>query len=299
MKHTFRIQFASDLHLEFHDKNQSGSIPYGMFLKPVADYLALCGDIGIPEKPALTSFLKWCSDHFRAVFWIPGNHEFYIYKNPQPLSIPEKLSLCEEIARQFPNVHFLHRRSVEIPEWNLRILGCTFWTEIDPINDSLLLHGMNDVRQIFLAPGKNAMPNDFRRMHEADKAWLSNQLQKAADEDKGCVVLTHHLPTYKLIHEKYHGHPMNFCFASDQEQMIQSPVRGWLCGHSHTGNSVLVNGIPCCLNPYGYPGEPGTNYNREKVLEFICEPCETSGDFSVEYDDFSSWSHSSLQEPPQ
>ena len=85
------------------------------------------------------------------------------------------------------------------------------------------------------------------------------------------IVLTHHLPTYTLIHPKYEGHPLNYCFATNLEEMIQSPIRGWLCGHSHTASEVEINAVKCALNPFGYPGEPNTGYSREKVLEITCD----------------------------
>jgi hypothetical protein len=275
-KRTFRLQYASDIHLEFHDRNRTGEISCEMFIKPVADYLALCGDIGFPEHPSTLTFLSWCSRNFKEVYWLPGNHEFYNGGLENKSTYPEKIALCERICNGFRNVHFMNKKVRQVPGWNLRIAGCTMWTKIDEEQDKMVLFGMNDVRQIYVEENKNAMPEDFRRWHTEDKAWLTEEISRAALAQESIIVLTHHLPSYKLVHPKYEGHPLNFCFATDLEQMMVPPVRGWLCGHSHTGTEVTIGDVKCALNPFGYPGEPSTSYSREKVLEITCESHDES-----------------------
>jgi hypothetical protein len=270
-KQTFRLQFASDLHLEFHDRHDAGNIPCEMFLKPSAEYLALCGDIGWPERPALAKFLSWCSRNYKEVYWVPGNHEFYTGGKGIYSTAAEKLEMCEKLCDGFKNVHFMYRKVRQVPGWNLRIVGCTLWTELNPEKDMKTLFGMNDARKILSSEGTQAGLDFFRDWHEKDKAWLTEETRKARTAQEDMIVLTHYLPTYKLIHPKYEGHPLNYCFATNLEEMIQSPIRGWLCGHSHTACEVEINGIKCALNPFGYPGEPNTLYSREKVLEITCD----------------------------
>lgn len=282
MKQTFRLQYASDIHLEFHDRKGSGNIPCEMFLKPVAPYLALCGDIGFPELPALLTFISWCSSKFKEVYWVPGNHEFYNFGLEKKATRDEKLAMCQKICDGFRNVHFMHRKVRQVPGWNVRIAGCTMWTQLDPENDMRVIQGMNDVRQIFVENEKNAMPNDFRHWHDDDREWLADEISRATVAQESMIVLTHHLPSYKLIHSKYQGHPLNFCFATDLEQMMKPPVRGWLCGHSHTSSEIKINGVQCGLNPFGYPGESDSGYSREKVLDITCDshdelPCDSCG----------------------
>ena len=71
-----KIQYASDLHLEFPYKTR--------FLRnspiiPVGDILVLAGDIGMFDDDTLSShsFWDWAADNFRETLVIPGNHEFY------------------------------------------------------------------------------------------------------------------------------------------------------------------------------------------------------------------------------
>ena len=73
-----RIQYMSDLHLEFkaildyiksHDFDVTG------------DVLLLAGDTLYLNKPFMPrmKFWNWASKNFRQVMLTPGNHEFYAY----------------------------------------------------------------------------------------------------------------------------------------------------------------------------------------------------------------------------
>ena len=76
------IQILSDLHLE-------APKAYDIFeIVPKAPYLALLGDIGniIPHKDECISFLKRQLRQFRAVLFVPGNHEAYHSTWPETLN---------------------------------------------------------------------------------------------------------------------------------------------------------------------------------------------------------------------
>ena len=71
-----RIQYASDLHLEFRENSS--------FLKhnPLAvagEVLVLAGDIGYigDENYSRHPFWDWASGNYSRVIVVPGNHEFY------------------------------------------------------------------------------------------------------------------------------------------------------------------------------------------------------------------------------
>ena len=72
-----RIQYASDLHLEFRENSS--------FLKhnPLAvagEVLVLAVDIGYigDENYSRHPFWDWASGNYSRVIVVPGNHEFYI-----------------------------------------------------------------------------------------------------------------------------------------------------------------------------------------------------------------------------
>jgi len=72
-----KIQYASDLHLEFHENSR--------WLKEnplvvAGDVLILAGDIGYlgDDNYRRHPFWDWCAESFRKTIVIPGNHELYI-----------------------------------------------------------------------------------------------------------------------------------------------------------------------------------------------------------------------------
>jgi hypothetical protein len=263
---SFQLQYISDIHLEHHDKNNEGYLVPSMFLKPSAPYLALCGDIGNPDLPAYEALLRWCSKSYKLVFLVAGNHEFYNYRSSQNSDMATRLQKIRIMCSQYNNIVFLHRDTHFLPEYNLRILGCTLWSDTSVGDEEKIWMYMNDCRQILMEDGAPLSPTKMTELHSIDKDWIREELEKARKRNESVIVLTHHLPSYQLIHEKYQDHPMNMCFASNCEELLQEPVKAWICGHSHTGVKLNLFGVQCMLNPYGYPGEKVETRKRDEVF---------------------------------
>lgn len=251
----FEIQYVSDLHLEHHDKKNEGYIVPSMFITPTAPYLALCGDIGNPDLMAYEAFLAWCSKSWKQVFLVAGNHEYYNYRSKTLSDIPTRAKKIREIASRYKNLVFLDCDSYFLAEHNLRVLGCTLWCDTSSGDMTKIVTYMNDTRNIFIENDTNLLPNRMTALHLEEKEWLTTQIEAAEKSGESVLILTHYLPSFQLIHEKYQGNPMNICFASNCEELIKPPVKAWICGHSHTGVTLEINGTLCTLNPYGYPGE--------------------------------------------
>ena len=149
-----RIQYASDLHLEYYDK-----IPFPLLLKPAAPVLALAGDLGHPGRRAYRDLLHYCSRNWARVFVVAGNSE--LYSAQKKWSADMLLEQCAVIANEFPNVQFMNQTCADYG--GITFLGAT------------LGHKM-----------KNRL---LQREHTT--AWVHNQLRAAT---KPVVLLSHHLP---------------------------------------------------------------------------------------------------------
>ncbi len=190
-----------------------------------------------------------------------------------------KLEMCRAICSEWPNVHFLEKNSFYLPEYNVEILGTTLWSDIPNHKHGEAMEYMNDYKYISFNEESTISPEDTNERHEESVNWLNAQIHRCEEERKHSVVVTHHLPTFKLNNPHYADDPMNCCFTTNLEHMIVSPVRAWICGHSHHAKEWVKehedgSKTICGLNAYGYNVMERYKYSSERVLEFPCGPWE-------------------------
>jgi hypothetical protein len=260
-----RIQYASDLHLEFFDKT-----PFQPLLKPVAPILVLAGDIGRPDMRSYRDFIYFCARNWEKVFVVAGNHELYNGKELRQ-SAALRLDMCETICGEWHNVHFMNRKSVS---WGgVRFLGATLWTDMAGFHDSPYLQSRyNDFHRICVADDDHLRPvslKDITAWHQCDITWLENEIPKT---ELPTVVITHHLPSYAMVSPRFAGDPINGAFATAADHLIVRPVKAWIAGHTHVGMTVpFPDHIMGLTNPLGYPGENGSGYSREMFVDVSLE----------------------------
>ena len=232
----FRIQYISDIHLE----RMSFRPMFNKIVRPVTGTLALAGDIGHPDKPLYSNFIEYCKKNWDDVIVVPGNHEL-------ERNYMSQLDLCNDICSQWSNVHFLHNRSVYLRQHRVNFCGTTLWTK----------------------------KTNFR-LHKEAVNWLNSALYNAEALQANTVVITHHMPTKLLTHERFSNHKNAPGFTADLDEMICWPVRAWICGHSHHQKEVRLQiddpptdegEIVLGINSYHRGGNP------EQTLAFkIVEP---------------------------
>jgi len=231
------IQYVSDIHLEFLTKLPAINVK--------AEVLCLAGDIGYPYSGIYKDFLVKMNMTFKKVFIITGNHEYYMLGKNACHTMDEinnKISsLIEEYNLQ--NITFLNN---SYEEYNGYIFaGTTLWSKIPSqnIND---IHSMNDFKQI-----NNMSYDTYNMLHKLS----NNFIQKLLKETKPVIMMTHHLPSFKLIHEQYKDNGLNFFYASECDKYFVEPIKAWIYGHTHTPSLNIINNIQFACNPKGYPSE--------------------------------------------
>lgn len=235
-----RVRVISDIHLEFLDMAETDSIIQKIVAaKEDRDVLVLPGDIGYPELLNYTRFVQAMSRHFRWVFLLPGNHEYY------RSTVEETDRQIERLCTILPNVVFLKNTMMEYGGYVW--IGATLWSHITNPNFST-----NDTRHIH---GLDV--DGYNRMHQQDRRYLQDALQ-AVPSDKKMIVMTHHLPSFQLIARDYKDNPYNQCFAADMDDLLRSHhdrIVLWVHGHTHTPLDRHLHGIRIVCNPIGYRGE--------------------------------------------
>ncbi len=259
-----KINYLSDLHLEFYKK-----IDFDKLINFVdnGEILCLCGDIGYPEDIKYKEFLNYCSSKFKHIFLIPGNHEYYSNKNTK--TIQSTNIILEELCSKFPNVHFMNNKVEYLEEYKLCIIGTTLWTEIPDFVTKYETKSYNDFNKIYYEydNSKFRLNIDYMNLMNAESVeFLKESINNNKDHNK--IVLTHHLPTYKVIAEKYKHWDTNYFFANRLDELIKdNNINVWLCGHSHIPNNINLEKTIVALNPIGYPGENAkVNFNEFLII---------------------------------
>lgn len=270
-----KIQFCSDLHLEFKDLE----IP-----NAGADMLVLAGDILVAEDlyrysseindPSkgprhlsahrFRKFLKMVSENFQHVVYVAGNHEFYHGKFLQTIEI-----LRGECSK-FPNIHFLDGEFIDIG--NTRIVGGTLWTDCNKGCPTTMYHltsFMNDYQVIRVESHgyRKLRPSDTTGRHSVYLKKFRDYIQSA--EGKKVVVVSHHAPSTLSISPEYKDdYYTNGGYASDLSEFIldHSNVSLWIHGHVHTVFDYTIGETRIVTNPRGYPSE-NTGWDPNKILE--------------------------------
>ena len=246
-----KVQYLSDIHLEFYIEN-----PWSNFII-TGDVLAIAGDLAV-GAPAVISALKSLNEQNpeKPIIYVPGNHEFYSGKNiPVAMTVEQIKKELEDIK----NVHVLYRNIVTLNDVNF--FGCVGWPDgsAGSIN-SYKFRVYNDFHQIA------NFAEDYKEWGTMDKIFLESALRK----HKGLknVVITHFLPTFELISGRFKGDFLNPCFANEWLDWISMmDIQYWIYGHSHANIEKTVGKVNFKSNQAGYVFEINKEYDRQKYFE--------------------------------
>lgn len=235
-----KIQILSDLHLECAT------------FKPVqtdADIVVLAGDVGVGVEGVL-----WARETFDVpVVYVAGNHEYH----DAALTISEHMDAIKQVA-DGSNVMVLDNDVVVVD--GVRFVGSTMWTDLENAYSALYC----DVDRISFDEneyGPVHFTKEFaQELFDRNKAWLVEELGKQFAGKT--VVVSHHAPSLKSLHQQYVGNEWNPCFMSNLEGLMNA-VDVWIHGHTHNNFDYQIAGTRVVCNPRGYPDPLGGWENNE------------------------------------
>lgn len=248
-----KIHYLSDIHLEYYDLTKISRL-----LKQIVPQSTICvlaGDIGYPFQSTYEAFLHGIHSKFEHIFLIHRNHEYYQLKNNKGKNNEEIVQKTREIieSHNLHKIHFLHNSYYDLPNSNFRFIGSILSSKIE---DPRYLS--NDYELIY-----QSSISKLNQTHELCKNYIQNELIEAQNKEKKVIMISHHLPSFKLNHQKYVKY-INYhqCFSSHSDDLINDPVKLWIFGHTHTNINMNINNVLCIANPIGYKGENlNTNFN--------------------------------------
>ena len=244
---SLRVQYASDIHLV------NEGVSFSSLLKPCGNVLILAGDIGDPKTNVMKKFLKWCSNRWECVLFVPGNGEYYGETYESGNLILETLCREQGIKLLSNNVCVFERVKVVV-------LGTTLWSHI-PINRTCDVRiAINEFQCI-----KDWTIEKRNKIHKISKAWLKEQI--AHYSNYKIIVVTHHAPLRRITSAPvYRNKPSNCAFSSDCSEIMEG-VDLWIFGHTHYCTTFKLNRTVITSNPFGRENE-SLKYCSEKYFDF-------------------------------
>lgn len=239
------IQLISDIHGEFHNTTKF----IWDYLTPSADILCVCGDI---HSNCIEDMLNELSTKFKKVICLLGNHDYY---NKDIINnwIPNKELLND-------NIIILNRNYYETDD--SVFIGCTLWSDFNNLDWFVIDNAKRNINDFYKIKINNNKftPNDAFDLHQLDKGFLKNTLELFKNTNKKIIVMTHFLPSFSLINEKWKtaDNPLNYYFSANCDDIINeynNVINYWLYGHTHDHTNTPLGDIKFLCNPLGYPNE--------------------------------------------
>lgn len=249
-----RISYTSDLHLECRSLSLSNTSD--------SDVLILAGDIimasrlfekqedmGSPTSEKFHTFFNACSNQFKHIIYIGGNHESY------QCDIHESMSYIKEHLGYIKNLHILDNESIEID--GVTFVGSTLWADAnkgDPSSLFFMKKAMSDFRVI--RNGDLAFsPDDMVEAFNKNIAFINNATKNTS---KQYAVVTHHGVSERCVAEEYKNeYFVNGAFRSSLDEFIldRPQIKTWVSGHTHHAYDFEIGDTRVMCNPRGYPNE--------------------------------------------
>jgi predicted phosphodiesterase len=233
-----KARIFSDLHLEFGWDMQE--IPEG-------EVAIVAGDICY-SKQAHEVF-GTLSQKYEKVLFVLGNHDYY---TNDPRRVEETI---ESLGATYPNLHWLHHSRQPIIVGQTKVVGTTLWFPKDPDN-VIYASRLNDFHQI----------GGFHKWVYEENAVAQAYLQYHVSE--GCVVVTHHLPTYASVSQEMQGDCLNRFYVCPMDKLIGSrSPKYWIHGHTHVSLNRVVGDTQLICNPKGYVRSPNPEFSWDVTID--------------------------------
>lgn len=257
-----KISIISDIHLEFGELNEFNH-------KSDADITIICGDICGNADSSLNWIKQNYKDYTGVVLWVLGNHELYHHHTLETSASYIK----QQIVNDKELVEFVTLLDNDcIKLGGVTFVGSTLWTDFnkDDKDRQTAQKYMNDYKMIQSNVHNHnngkIIPKDTQEKFYENREYIN----KMISDKKDVVVITHHAPSYKSIHEKYEAHFLNSCFASDMDSFIENnpQIKLWCHGHTHCNMDYEIGETRIICNPRGYYNQnENSEFNENLIIE--------------------------------
>lgn len=259
-----RLYYYSDLHLEMRkNREKFHNNLHKIIVDKDNSILILAGDVSYLDKNfANDSILKMFCEKFSNAYMICGNHEFYCRN--------DNIAILEtSFERDYGYLKVVNNCSIKINDYNL--IFSTMLSQVQPSNTFWVARALNDFHQINYN-SKTLTVDDYNIINDKCIGYIKIFLEQSKTDKN--IIITHHLPTYLLVADKYRGSVINEAFYVELHDYIfenTDKIKYWIFGHSHTNKDIEIKNTKLICNQFGYAHNAvdgyGFEYNKYIELE--------------------------------
>lgn len=248
---SFRIQYASNLFVDRH------FMPFQQLIRRPSisvPYLALLGNIGQPQHPRTIDFLRYCSAHYKQVFWVPAHHELSShYSLTDNADFTHQIDAAMKLTRRIPNINFTYQNEYLVKERDIVVVGTPLWPSIENYHGHVST--VPEFQNIFKSQKDKIDDSTIQHWNFEDSDFLKMHLKFHRNFSKNTkvVVLTHMLPSPWLLSrglsaQTYKNASLFILDKPANSGLLRPPVGLWLAGATGSCAHANVDGIPCAVN---------------------------------------------------
>lgn len=256
-----KIKIISDIHIEMDN-----GISYDKIFGNTNNkhyILVIAGDLGHINEECYEIFLEKCSNNFKYVITVMGNHDYQV----DNMVFEEIEKKTKKIFDKYDNTYLLNKDYIILD--NYIFLGTTLWTHIPNIYSNIVKKCVSDYSNILTNNGI-ITTNHVSMLNSKEIEWLNNLANwiKNNQRDKIIICVTHHLPSFRLIPEMFTNFELNHAYANNDHRLYNlfNVFDYWIYGHSHYGKKIEIQKTLCISNPYGVNHDIYRNYNKNLHL---------------------------------
>lgn len=244
------VDYLSDVHLSHYApfrhnqekwKRATKEWAKKLYKNKKSEVLIIAGDMSEWNQQSLW-FLEESSTHYERVYFVVGNHDYYLLSKNQRKKYGNSIKKVEELlvdAATIKNVIALHK-TVDTYK-GVTFAGHSMWYDL-PKDEDVAWHraNSNDSRFVF---GENPYEEVYQSLYEESLEWYEGLEGEKID------VFVSHFPPFDPPFSKY-SHNANY--------VAQLPFligRHFINGHQHLVGEFERFGVNFHMNAIGYPEE--------------------------------------------
>ena len=196
------------------------------------------------------------------IIMVAGNHEYYHNDINSVKSYLRGLETTHKNFKWLDNESF-HYKGVDFFGGMMCTDFCLYRTDMKEKSMDVADRYINDFRVSRKSNEGLWNVYDHIREHTA----FCNAIEKwAILPAERRVVISHFVPSFKLIHPRWAGDECNPYFTTHMDKYMKD-IDLWMFGHTHDSHDIMIGKTRAVCNPKGYDVENVMNFNPNLIIE--------------------------------